>query len=233
MQSLRQTNALQHPNAIGPRRLVQSRPGRLPVRPDDIARQLGTFAAATLYEAAGKCGGMSAEIRPIVPRARLAGIAFTVRTLGAETAAVLRAIEIAPPGAVLLIDTGALGTAPVWGGTSSLASKLRGLAGCVTNGCVRDVDEIIEVGMPVYAAAVSVIGTLKNHPGWHGVPITLGGVSVQPGDYVVGDSDGVVVIPAADALRVIDAATVQRDKEHERDARIRAGEPITAVVGLR
>lgn len=203
------------------------------MRPEEIARQLGTFAAATLYEAAGKSGAMSADIRPMIARSRMAGIAFTVRTLGAETAAVLRAIDAAPPGAVLVIDTGSVGTAPVWGGTSSLASKLRGLAGCVTNGCVRDVDEIIELGMPVYAAAVSVIGTLKNHPGWHNAPITLGGVAVQPGDYVVGDSDGVVVVPAAQALRLIDAATVQKQKEQERDARIRAGESIAAVVGLR
>lgn len=198
-----------------------------------IARELGTFAAATLYEACGKSGGMTAAIRPMVPGARLAGVAFTIRTLGAETAAVLRAIESAPPGAVLMIDTGSVGHAPVWGGTSSLASKLRGLAGCVTNGCVRDVDEVVATGFPVYAAAVSVVGTLKNHPGWQDVPIALGGVAVHPGDYVVGDADGVVVIPAADGLRAIEAATAQRDKEEARDARIRAGEPITVVVGLR
>ncbi len=203
------------------------------MRPDEIARKLSAFAAATLYEASGKAGGMSAEIRPMIPRSRMAGVAFTVRTLGAETAAVLRAVEEAPSGSVLMIDTGSVGTAPVWGGTSSLASKLRGLAGCVTNGCVRDLEGMIEVGLPVYAAAVSVIGTLKNHPGWHGVPITLGGVAVHPGDYVVGDADGVVVIPQAEAMRTLEAAAIQHEKEEARDARVRAGEPITIVVGLR
>lgn len=201
--------------------------------PDDIARQLGTFAAATIYEASGKSGGMTPEIRPMVPGARMAGVAFTVRILGAETAAVLRAIEIAPPGSVLVIDTGSIGIAPVWGGTSSLAGKMRDLAGCVTNGCVRDVEGMIATGFPVYATAVCVIGTLKNHCGWHGVPVTVGGVVVHSGDYVVGDADGVVVVPAARGSIAIEAASAQRVKEEARDARVRAGEPITAVVGLR
>lgn len=201
--------------------------------PQDLAGALGAFPAGTLYEALGKAGGMSAEIRPMVPGARMAGLAFTVRILGAETHAVLRAIEAAPAGSVLVIDTGSSGAAPAWGGTSSLASRIRGLAGVVTNGLVRDLDEMIEIGLPVYATGASVIGTLKNHPGWHGVPVSLGGVVVNPGDCVVGDSDGVVVVPASRAAAVLEAARVQREKEEARDSRIRSGEPITVVVGLR
>ncbi len=201
--------------------------------PAEIVRKLGEFAAATLYEACGKCGGMTAEIRPIVPGAKLAGVAYTVRTLGAETAAVLRAIDEAPRGSVLVIDSGSVGIAPIWGGTSSLASSVRGLAGCVTNGCARDVAGITKVGLPVYAAGVCVIGTLKNHPGWHGVSITIGGVTIHPGDYVIGDADGVMVVPASMGERAIAAATMQHENEEARDARVRSGESISSVVGLR
>ena len=201
--------------------------------PGEIARSLARFAAATLYEAMGKSGAVLPPIRPILPRSRLAGIAYTVRVLPAETAAVIRALDEAPPGAVLVIDTGDSGVASVWGGTSSLAASLRGLGGCVTNGYVRDVDEIIDIGFPVYAGGVAVTGTLKNHLGWNSLPVAIGGVPVRPGDYVIGDSDGVVVVPQEDGERTIAAAEAQRAKEDARDARIRAGESMAVVVGLR
>src|SRR5947209_3132081 len=95
----------------------------------DIAGRLGEFSTATLYEAAAKAGGMGPEIRPMVPGTRLCGIAYTIRIIQAETLAVLRGIDAAPPMAVLAIDCGSVGTCSVWGGTSSLAAKTRGLAG--------------------------------------------------------------------------------------------------------
>jgi 4-hydroxy-4-methyl-2-oxoglutarate aldolase len=195
--------------------------------------ELGSFPAATIYEALGKCGGMSADIRAMLPRPRLCGPAYTVRILGAETAAVLWAVEQAPRGSVLVVDTGESGVFPVWGGTSTLASSVRGLAGVVTNGLVRDLDEMQAIGFPVYATGVSVLGTLKNHPGWTGEPVSVGGVIVRAGDIVVGDSDGVVVVPVERVGEALVKSRQQRAKEETRDARIRAGEPISVVVGLR
>ena len=195
--------------------------------------ELGGFPAATLYEALGKCGGMSPDIRAMLPRPRLCGPAYTVRILGCETAAVLWAVEQAPVGSVMVIDTGDSGISPVWGGTSTLASSIRGLAGVVTNGLVRDLDEMVELGFPVFATGVSVQGTLKNHPGWTGEPVSVGGVIVSAGDIVVGDSDGVVVVPSHRVDEVLVKARAQRAKETARDERIRAGEPISVVVGLR
>ena len=195
--------------------------------------ELSRFPAATVYEAMGKAGGMSPAIRPMLGRSRLSGPAYTVRILGCESAAVLWAIEQAPPGSVLVIDTGSSGTAAVWGGTSTLAAATRGLAGVVTNGLVRDLDEIEDLRFPVYATGVTVHGTLKNHPGWTGEAISLGGVIVRPGDIVIGDSDGVVVVAAERIDDTLQKARLQRDKEQARDTRIRAGEPITLVLGLR
>ena len=141
----------------------------------ELVRALAALPAATLYEGMGKVGAVHHPIRPICPGSRLAGLAYTIRILPGETSAVLRAIEEAPAGSVLVIDTGGNGESAVWGGTSSLASSVRGLAGCVTNGLVRDIDEIIEIGLPVYAAGITVTGTIKNHPGWVGLPVAVGG----------------------------------------------------------
>ena len=194
---------------------------------------LADFPAATVYEALGKRGGMSADIRPMIRRPRLFGPAYTVRTLGCESAAALRAIELAPPGCVLVIDTGASGTSAIWGGSSTLAAVARGLNGLVTNGLIRDLDEIEDAGFPAFATGTTVQGTLKSHPGWLGEPVCVGGVMVHPGDIVLGDSDGVVVVPHAFVAQAADAASAQRQKELSRDARLRAGEPITVVLGLR
>lgn len=200
---------------------------------DDDVAELSRFPAATLYEAMGKCGGMGPEIRPMVPGARLAGPAYTVRILGAQTAAVLSAIDRAPKGAVLVVDAGSSGVATVWGGTSSLAAHVRGLAGLVTNGLVRDLDEMVEIGLPVFATGTCVTGTLKDHPGWQQLPVSVSGVMVRPGDVVVGDSDGVVVVPQEEIGPVLLRSRQQRAKEEERDARIRAGASICEVLGLR
>lgn len=199
----------------------------------ELVRALAALPAATLYEGMGKVGAVHHPIRPICPGSRLAGLAYTIRILPGETSAVLRAIEEAPVGSVLVIDTGGNGESAVWGGTSSLASSVRGLAGCVTNGLVRDIDEIIEIGLPVYAAGITVTGTIKNHPGWVGLPVAVGGQVVNPGDIVVGDADGVVVVPMAMAQAALDGGMKQRAKEEARDARIKAGEPLTLVLGMR
>lgn len=199
----------------------------------ELVRMLSTLPTATLYEAMGKVGGINHHIRPMLPRSRLAGIAYTIRILPGETLAVLRAIEEAPAGSVLVIDTSGDGVSAVWGGTSSLAAEVRGLAGCVTNGLVRDLDDLIEIGVPIYAAGVTVTGTLKGHSGWVGLPVSVGGQLVRPGDVLVGDADGVVVIAQELAQDTLTTALKQRTKEEARDARIKAGEPLTYVLGLR
>ena len=200
--------------------------------PQQIAQTLGRYPTATIYEAAGKRGDMSPDIRPIVPGAGLSGIAYTVKTFPSDTTGVLRALDDAPPGSVLVIDAGGTRRGAVWGGTSSLVCGLRGLAGCVTDGCVRDVDDLVAAGVAVYAAGVAARGSVKNHEGWRGIPVSVGGVAVSPGDYVVGDSDGIVVVPSAEGAELCERARDQRRIEHERDSRIRKGESLTSVLGL-
>jgi 4-hydroxy-4-methyl-2-oxoglutarate aldolase len=197
-----------------------------------LADALGEFPTATLYEAAGKRGDMAPTIRPVVPGVKLAGPALTIRVWPGDTLAVLRGIDRAPAGSVIVIDAGEGANAAVWGGTSSKASTVRGVRGCVTNGCVRDVDEIVALKFPLFAAGISPRGTLKNHPGWTGVPVSVGGVSVHPGDFIIGDTDGIVVVAASDAEAVLARARAQRAKEADRDARVQAGEPLTKILDL-
>ncbi len=200
--------------------------------PQEIAETLGRYPTATVYEAAGKLGDMSPDIRPIVPGVCFSGIAYTVKTFPSDSTGVVRALDDAPPGSVLVIDAGGTDRGAVWGGTSSLVCSLRGLTGCVTNGCVRDVEDLVAAGIAVYAAGVAARGTVKNHEGWRGIPVSVGGVAVSPGDYVLGDGDGVVVVPSADGAEVCDRARDQRRMEHERDLRVRGGESLTSVLGL-
>ncbi len=202
------------------------------MKPHEIAETLGRYPTATIYEAAGKRGDMAPDIRPIVPGVSLAGIAYTVRTFPSDTTAVIRALDAAPAGAVLVIDAGGTDRAAVWGGTSSLVCSLRGLVGCVTNGCVRDIDDLRETGVAVYAAGIAPRGTLKNHEGWRDIPVSVGGVTVSPGDYVIGDRDGVVVVPAADGEAMCARAEEQRRKEEARDERVRNGESLASIIGL-
>jgi 4-hydroxy-4-methyl-2-oxoglutarate aldolase len=199
---------------------------------EEIVRRLAAFATPTIYEAAGKIGDMAPDIRQIVPGVRLAGIARTVRCFPGDMTAVFRAVDGARAGDVIVIDGGGTERVTTWGGTTARAAKARGLAGCVTNGCVRDIDELIELRFPVFASGVSLRGTLKNHPGWHDIAVAVGGVAVASGDVVIGDGNGVVVVPATVAEDVCAKAELQHRIEEERDRRVAAGETLAALLRL-
>lgn len=197
-----------------------------------IADALGRLGTSTVYEAAGKIGDMGPAIRQIIPGTRFAGLAVTVRVWPGDTLAVLRAVDSAPAGSVVVVDAGGTERAAVWGGTSSLACIARGVRACVTNGSVRDIDEMVELKFPIFAAGISPRGTLKNHPGWHGIPISVGDCVVNDGDIIIGDSDGVLVVPFKDAADILLKAEAQEHKQRERDVRARSGESLTSIIGL-
>jgi 4-hydroxy-4-methyl-2-oxoglutarate aldolase len=196
------------------------------------SKRLAKLPAATVYEASGKRGDMSPVIRQMVPDTRLAGQAFTVRCLPGDFAAVLRAIDKAKRGEVLVIDAGGSDRITALGGTSSLACKTRGLAGAVVNAACRDVDEIRAMRFPVYALGTSVRGTLKNHPGWLQVPVSVGGVVVHPGDFVIGDADGVVVVEKSRIGEVAKKALAQRSAETDKESQVRKGASLVKMFHL-
>ena len=191
---------------------------------DDVACSFAAAAvgitAATLHEAAGKVGALPSAIRPIRAGMRVVGPAFPVRGLSGNNLCLHRAIYAASRGDVLVADVGA---APEslehghWGEVMAVAALRRGIAGLVITGGVRDCDQLAALGFPTFAPAVCLVGTRKDSDGAGviGEPVRVGAVDVTCGDLVLGDADGVVVIPAAQAM-----AALQRAREREADERL-------------
>lgn len=198
----------------------------------DAYEILKSMPAATVWEAAGKIGDMVPRIRPMFAGARVAGSAFTVKIFPGETLGVLRAIDAAPAGSVVVVDCGGAESGVCWGGTSTLAAELKGLAGCVTNGTVRDLAEIEAKRFPVFGIGTSLRAGLRGHSGWTDIPVSVGEVPVNPGDIVIGDCDGVVVVPASRVDQVAALAVKRREQENEREQRLRNGEPLAEVLRL-
>ena len=152
---------------------------------------------------------MDTRIRPVWRGARLAGPALTVRVPPCENRSIRTAAEQAETGSVIVVDgVGASGRA-LWGGNMSKLALERGVAGVVVDGAVRDVDEIEAFGFAVFAAAIVPMPPRREQTGEMGVPVTCGGLTVNPGDFVYGDADGVVVVPAAlhgDILRRVNTS---------------------------
>ena len=177
----------------------------------ETARALGS---ATLHEAGGKKGALPSAIKPLRHDWRIAATAFVVVGPACDNLWLHRAIYAAPTGSVLVHACGADDEAGYWGGIMANAARARGLAGFVTEGGVRDSEELRRLDWPVFAANVCIQGTSKRPDGAGsiGQSVVMGGVPVQTGDLLVADADGVVIIARADAERVITAG-IQREKE--------------------
>jgi 4-hydroxy-4-methyl-2-oxoglutarate aldolase len=213
------------------RRKPQHRKGAV-MSKESIVAQFAAYATATIYEAAGRRGEMEPAIRPLIPGTRLAGRAYTVQCFIGDTTAVIQAIDVARPGDVLVVDIGGTERATAWGSSSSAAAKKRGLGGMVTNGSARDLEEMRAVGLPVYATGVSVRGTAKHHQGTTGVPVSVGGAVVKPGDIIIGDEDGIVVVPQEQEKELLAKTIQQKAKEDDKAARIANGESLASIMGL-
>lgn len=153
----------------------------------------------------------------------MAGTAVTVRCRGGDNLATLRAFDFCRPGDVLVVDAAGDLTNAVLGGIMSAGAAMLGLAGLVVDGAIRDVGEIREREFPVYARGVNHRGPYKNGPGEINVPVSIGGMVVNPGDIIVGDLDGLLAFPASEAAALIDKALAQQKKEEAQMAEIRAG----------
>jgi 4-hydroxy-4-methyl-2-oxoglutarate aldolase len=192
--------------------------------------------SATLYEAAVAAAGpgcyaMDTGISAAWPGARLAGSAFTVQGAGGDNLALQRAVLEAPAGSVLVADVNGAAWGH-WGEVLAVASQVRHIAGLVIDGGVRDTVEMAALDFPVFSRHVNVRGTRKLFRGALGVPVQVGEVTVQPGDLVVADADGVVVIPHQVAGRVLDTADERVAKEADIMGRLHAGESTLDIYGL-
>ncbi len=192
-------------------------------------RQLG---AATIYEAQGAKGALDHGIKPIDPTVRLAGPALTVDCRPADNLMLHYAVQKARPGDVLVVDAKAFMEAGPWGDVLTLQAMQVGIAGLVINGCVRDANLIIELGFPVFCRGLSIKGTGKFQPGRINVPITIGDTLIHPGDYIVGDRDGVAVIPAGELEQTLSGSLAREEKEAGQRKAIEQGVYTTELLGL-
>ena len=194
-----------------------------------------TLGAATIYEAAGRIGALPSRIKPVDDSWRIAGPAFPVLTQPGNNVWIHDALEVAPKGSILVVDCGGYLEAGYWGDIMSTAATKLELGGLVIDGGVRDVDSLRLIGFPVFSAAVAIHGTSKNREpiGTLGIDIYLGGVQISNGDLIVGDNDGVVVIPSSKAISAVTAGELREINETEIRDRLRTGELTLDIYGLR
>jgi 4-hydroxy-4-methyl-2-oxoglutarate aldolase len=182
--------------------------------------------AATLHEAGGRIGVMPSAIKPVAPQFKVCGPAVTVQGPGGDNLWLHRAIYVAQPGDVLVAHVQGAYDFGYWGEIMSAAAHARGLAGLVIDGCVRDGAVLADFGFPVFARGLCIRGTGKDFGarGWINHPTLFEGLVVHPGDLVVGDTDGVVVVPRGRAAEVVAASQQREAKEAAIIDRIRDGE---------
>ncbi|WP_395474583.1 RraA family protein [Saccharopolyspora spinosa] len=160
---------------------------------DQLAR-LKELGAATVHEAQGGTGALDSAVKPLHPAMAVAGPALTVDCKPADNLAIQHAVTLARPGDVLVVDAKAFLEAGPWGDILTLYAQQVGITGLVIDGSVRDSQAIVDMGFPVFCRGICIKGTGKNQPGKVNETIICGGVTINPGDVVVGDADGVVVV---------------------------------------
>ncbi|MDB5080022.1 MAG: 4-hydroxy-4-methyl-2-oxoglutarate aldolase [Chloroflexi bacterium] len=197
--------------------------------------EAGEIGVASLYEAAGKIGALPSAIKPLTPNFRLFGPAFPVQSPPADNLWLHRAIYEAAPGDILIVHVGDHHEAGYWGEVMTTAAISQKLGGLVIDGGVRDSQRLIEVGFPVFSRTICIRGTVKDPKGEGslGTPVRFGDVVVHRGDLVVGDADGVVIIPAELAEEYVAKAHAREEVEAKVMARLAKGERTLDIFNLK
>lgn len=183
-------------------------------RPElDVVDALGRHGVATVHEALDRQGLAGPSLRPIQQGVRVAGSAITVLCHPGDNLMIHAAVEQTQPGDLLVVTTTSPSTDGAFGDLFAAALQARGVRGLVTTTGVRDTADLRAMAFPVWSAAVHAQGTVKNTPGSVNVPIVLAGVPVEPGDIVVADDDGVVVVPRRLARQTLESAEARVARE--------------------
>lgn len=200
--------------------------------PRDVVEKFSVLSTATVYEASGRKGAVDRGIKPIAKGVRVCGPAFTVACGPGDNLMLHKALERAQPGDVIVASTGAAEDYGYWGGLMSVSAVARKLGGLVIDGCVRDSEDIVRLGFPVFCRGVAIRGTTKTTLGLINYPITLGGATVDPGDLVLGDADGVVIVKRDDCLEVLEKSLERARAEDEKASVLMSGISSVKYNGL-
>jgi 4-hydroxy-4-methyl-2-oxoglutarate aldolase len=201
----------------------------------DLVPRAAHLGASTVHEAAGRIGALPSSISALHrEQPPIAGPAATVLCPAGDNLWLHRAIYTAAPGEVLVVEVGTGEDFGYWGEIMATAAQERGIAGLVLGGCVRDAVQMQRLGFPVFSTGTCIRGTVKDplRPGAIGGRLRLGDVLVSPGDLVVADADGVVVVPADRAEAAVAAGEARERKEADAMAQLRAGATTLELFGL-
>jgi 4-hydroxy-4-methyl-2-oxoglutarate aldolase len=194
-------------------------------RPDP--RHVAAFSGVQsgyVVDARGRKGALDHHIRALTENKAFCGIAMTVQTRPRDNLACWAALEMCKPGDVLVIACNAYEEASVVGDVFIAMARNNGVVACVTDGMVRDIAGINDVGIPVFARGLTPNSPFKDGPGEIGLAVAIGGVTVASGDIVVGDRDGVVVVPQGEIGAVREQLEAVREKEAKMEEGVRNGE---------
>lgn len=201
--------------------------------PIEAIAGLADAGVATAHEASGRTGLLDPGIRPIQDGARIAGSAVTVSCAAGDNMMIHAAVEVVEDGDILVVTTTAPTTDGMLGELIATSLRSRGCRGVVIDGGVRDVGELREMGFPVWSRAIHAQGTVKETPGSVNVPVRFGSTDVIPGDVIVADDDGVVVVSRDEADRVLQGCRERIEKEIATRHRLEQGELGLDFYGLR
>lgn len=187
-------------------------------------KQAAAFQAAILADVAGRRGTLHGRVKPVSPTMKVAGPAITVEVRPGDNLAIHAALAIAQPGDVIVVDGKGDISCALIGEIMSTQAEASGIAGIIIDGAVRDADALYENGFPVFSAGLNPCGPTKSVAGRVNYPVSVAGAAIQPGDLIIGDVDGVVVLPREVVPALLELAQKKRDTETKRIAAIRDGD---------
>ncbi|MBY8982837.1 MAG: 4-carboxy-4-hydroxy-2-oxoadipate aldolase/oxaloacetate decarboxylase [Candidatus Lokiarchaeota archaeon] len=198
------------------------------IRPSkEIIEKFRSVSVATVYEASGRKGFVSPKIKPIFRGMNLCGPAFTVQTAPGDNIMLHKALEKSQEGDVIVATVGDEYDYGYWGDLMSVQAKAKKLGGLAIDGCIRDSEEIIEMKFPIFSRGASIRGTVKASLGLINYPINFGGTVVNPGDLILGDDDGMVVVRFQDCKEILAKSQERVQKEETKAKALMEG--VTSV----
>lgn len=201
---------------------------RVPAALVEAARK---FQASILADVGGRRGTLGGRIQPLSKSMKVAGPAFTVEVRPGDNLMIHAALQLAQPGDVIVVDGKGDLSCALTGALMAAHAQKAGIAGFVIDAAVRDTDDCAKGSFPIFAAGANPNGPLKGATGRINWPVSLAGTTVNPGDLIVGDADGVVVVPREMAAGIVKGAQAKVDSENQRMAAIGRGELAQAWVG--